>query len=138
MSHTGIDEFIPSSIRDQSLKVINSFQQHINLKIEPTIYSDWCRKPGKKRKTVISQIRFCVVTPAALYICKLGHKSTTKLSQTFHWASIMSFKSDIDMHDVAFKFRSGSIFLLFEQVDQFVKKVLTHLKTILPDYYHIE
>lgn len=138
MSHTGIDDFIPSSIRDQSLKVINSFQQHINLKIEPTIYSDWCRKPGKKRKTVISQIRFCVVTPAALYICKLGHKSTTKLSQIFHWASIMSFKSDIDMHDVAFKFRTGSIFLLFEQVDQFVKKVLTHLKTILPDYYHIE
>ena len=131
-------EFIPSSVRAMSLKVSKSFAQHVNLKIEPTLYSDWCKKPDSKKKSESSQIRFCVITPAALYVCKLRHISTIKISQVFPWISIKSFKSNLDNCEVTLEFAEESIHLIFTNVLQFVTKAVSYLKSILPPYFPIE
>ena len=138
MSSPRSAEFIPSSIRAMSLKVSKSFAQHVNLKIEPTLFSDWCKKPDNKKKSESSQIRFCVITPAAFYLCKLRHISTIKISQVFPWISITSFKCDINKHDVTLDFGDTSIYLLFDNVKHFVSKAVSYLKSILPSYFPVQ
>lgn len=138
MSSPKFAEFVPSSVRAMSLKVSKSFAQHVNLKIEPTIYSDWCKKPNSKKKSESSQIRFCVITPAAFYVCKLRHISTIKISQIFPWISIKSFKSNLTTHEVFLEFADDSIQLIFTNVNQFVTRALSYLKSILPPYFPVE
>ena len=79
-----------------------------------------------------------MITPAAFYVCKLRHISTIKISQVFPWISIKSFKSDLLLHDVTLEFSDSSIYLVFDNVSQFVCKAVSYLRTILPSYFPVE
>lgn len=96
--------FTPSTIRGSSNKVLKAFYQHINTKIEVIIYSDWARKPGKKRRTESQQTRFVVATTSSLYVCKPGVITSVKIAQLFNWITIKSFSVDSDTHEVTLCF----------------------------------
>ncbi|KAK8885494.1 hypothetical protein M9Y10_040943 [Tritrichomonas musculus] len=100
--------FTPSTIRGSSNKLLKAFYQHINTKIEVIIYSDWARKPGKKRRTESQQTRFVVATTSSLYICKPGVITSVKIAQLFHWITIKTFSVDADTHEITLSFNIGS------------------------------
>lgn len=109
--------FTPSTIRGSSNKILKAFYQHINTKIEFIIYSDWARKPGKKRRTESQQTRFVVVTTSSLYVCKPGVITSVKIAQLFHWITIKSFSVDSDTHEVTFCFNGSSTAIISQSAN---------------------
>ncbi|OHS96872.1 hypothetical protein TRFO_01944 [Tritrichomonas foetus] len=130
--------YTPSTIRGSSHKVLKVFRQHISSKIEPEIYSDWARKPGRKRKTESQQTRFVVATTAALYVCKPGVITSVKIAQTFPWIAIKEFAADDETHRVSITFSTGSIVLVFDDILTVVEKIVSYLRSILPLYFPIK
>ncbi|OHT07420.1 hypothetical protein TRFO_24372 [Tritrichomonas foetus] len=131
----GSKHFIPSSIRSSTNKAIKYLTQQINPKVEPLIFSDWCKKAGKNRNTDAQQLRFCAVTPSAFYICKQAIISFIKISQIFAWVDIKSISINPNSNEVRLSFGTGEISLLFENRYDFTGKLVSYLRPILPDPY---
>ena len=131
-------EYVPLTIRGSSNKILKAFYQHIVKKIEPEIYSDWARKPGKKRRTESQQMRFVVATTAAFYVCKPGVITSVKIAQSFPWISIKSFSVDVDTHELEITFSEGSILVIIDDIISFTAKIFSYLRSILPLYFPIQ
>ncbi|OHT03855.1 hypothetical protein TRFO_01580 [Tritrichomonas foetus] len=105
----------------------------VNVKLEPVIAKGSFRQIRKNEK---EKERFCVITGAALYVCKnIPISKNLKICNLFALVDLRKFEM-LDEECFLFSFKSGKISLASLDPVPFLHRSLNYLKTLLPQYHN--
>lgn len=111
------------------------FCQVVSKQQEPLIVYQNATKRNKKQS---EDDRFVVATCAALYLCKVtAIGRSLKICKKFAWVDLLSFEMRTD-ESFCFKFHNETVILAIVDNNQFLTRVLSYLRFLLPENHNVD